>query len=181
MQAMKDGCFTMGEVAARAGVSRQTLYLHFSGLAELAIEAARYADEKNDIGAEIAPIQAATTPHQLLHELAKFHGRYNPKIAAVVMGANGLDVTQPDVRAALDDRRNARRAGARAVAERLRAWGALAEEWTVEEAASWMVTYGSIPLWHEQVVEEGWSTDRYVAATSRAYCSVLLGSKTLAT
>ena len=88
--------FNMGKVASRAGISRQALYLHFASRSELAIETARYGDERYGIESELAPVLAATTGTELLDAFARFVTRYNPKIYPIVRAADALRFDHPD-------------------------------------------------------------------------------------
>ena len=178
LDAMLAGEFSMPAVARRAGVTRQSLHNRFGGVADLAVAVAAYVDDKHDIRAQTAPLWAATSGGELLDELAAFHGRYNPLIAPVVLAAHALADRHPEVRAAIADRRAARHAGALAGTQRLVAWGCLREGWTLEAAAQWMVSQGSVPLWHEQVVQLGWSEEVYVERLAKTLRAVLLEPKT---
>ena len=171
---MQSGKFTMGAVAQHASVSRQALYLHFDGLNDLAIEAARYTDQKFDIQRELEPARRATDADALLHEMAAFFGRYNPKIAPIVRAAQRLAHTSPESRAGLEDRRQARLAGTRQILDRLDAWGALREGLDTAEVAVWLVGLGSVALWYELVVEGGWQTEQYVTHIEEAMRAALL-------
>lgn len=174
LEALHAGEFTMGGVARRAGITRQALYRHFDGLAELAIATARHVDEVHDVAAELAPVVAATNGEDFVAEMAAFYGRYNPKIAATVRCAERVVEQSPQSRAALQDRRRIRLAGCRTGIDRLRAWGELREGWDPDEAAAWLETMGSVALWHEQVVEAGWSAEQYVRVLHKALKASLL-------
>jgi AcrR family transcriptional regulator len=49
----------MSDIAKRAGISRQAVYLHFANRADLLIAATFYVDELKDSAARLAPSRAA--------------------------------------------------------------------------------------------------------------------------
>jgi AcrR family transcriptional regulator len=172
LDAMLDGRFTMGGVARRAGVSRQTLYAHFGSLGELAVQTARYVDEVEDVAGHLAPVHAASTPGAFLDVLAGFYSAYNPRIARIVRSSEHAAQKSPELQAANDDRRQARLAACGGVYDRLAGWGALRPGLEREATAQWIVSVGSVPLFHEQTVEGGWSAEQYrdhMAATLRRF------------
>ncbi len=181
LEALQDGEFTMGAVAQRAGMTRQALYRHFDGLAELAVAAARYSDELHDLSTELTPVLAASNGQDFVREMAAFYGRYNPKIASMVRCAQRIVEQSPASAAALEDRRRARLAGVRSGIDRLRDWGELREGWDTDEAAAWLDSMGSVALWHEQVVAAGWSVERYVRVLERALKATLLQTREAST
>ncbi|MCO4771756.1 MAG: TetR/AcrR family transcriptional regulator [Deltaproteobacteria bacterium] len=176
LDAMLDGRFTMGEVAKRAKVSRQTLYAHFDGLPQLAIEAARYVDEVEDIEAHLGPVFAATSPGALLDALAGFFASYNPRIAHIVRQAERLAEDKPETQAALDDRRQVRLSSALGTLQQLEAWGALRPEIDHEEMAAWFVSLGGVALWHDAIEHGGWTADQYRAHMASTLRRVLLAN-----
>ena len=57
--------FTLEEIATEAGISRQTLYQHFSGRAEVLIQVVDHVKEQLDFDALEAPVLAAARQRRL--------------------------------------------------------------------------------------------------------------------
>jgi AcrR family transcriptional regulator len=164
----------IGAVARRAGVSRQAVYLHFDGRAALAVEAARWLDQREDVSRFSAPIAAANTAETLIDAWAAFLAAYNPRIAPVVTMAYRWRPRAPEVEAAWQDRLKARRTAAGRMAERLHAWGRLAAPFTMETAGDWLAAMSSVLLWEELTRDLGWTTAQYEQHLRRhAHATVL--------
>lgn len=164
----------MGQVARLARISRQALYLHFEGRTELAIEIARYSDEKYGLEEALAPVRDATNGVELLDNVATFLASFNPRIYPVVRMADALRITVPELDEAWRDRLANRRAGSREVAKRLKDSGELSPEWTVAAAGDWVTSVSSAQRWAELVVDLGWSRQRFTDVTARVLKKALL-------
>ena len=133
--------FSMAEVAAKAGLSRQAVYLHFPDRAALvAALQARLAPAPAPSDAPSA--RAALTA--LLTRLAEDYPALWP-----VLQAGGSLAAEP------------RLAQCRTLVERFRAEGALAPHLSAATAADLLFSLTSPPLWHELVGERGWDAARY--------------------
>ena len=136
--------FSMAEVAAGAGVSRQAVYLHFPDRA--ALLAALRADLDLADGPEIAnqapSARAALT--SVLTRLAETYARIWP-----VLQASGTTETQ------------GRLPLCQALVARFRAEGALAPHLSPATAADILFSLTSPALWHELVEDRGWDATRY--------------------
>src|SRR3974390_2141980 len=74
---------SMGEVASRAGVSRQGLYLHFADRSALLLEVTRAADAAARTPAEQARVDQASTGAAALAEAIALQARLKPQLRAV--------------------------------------------------------------------------------------------------
>ena len=175
LEAREPEAFNMGKVAKRVGISRQALYLHFASRSELAIETARYADEKYGIESELAPVLAAATGTELLDGFARFVTRYNPKIYPIVRAADALRFDNPEIAEAWAERLAQRRRGNRLAAIKLQAWGELAPTWSVNTAADWLTSHASVKWWEELVIDLGWSHRRFERTLAQTLKASLLG------
>ena len=175
LEAREPEAFNMGKVAKRVGISRQALYLHFASRSELAIETARYADEKYNIESELAPLMAASTGSELLEGFAHFVARYNPKIYPTVRAADAMRFDNPEIAAAWAERLAKRRRGNRKTALQLQAWGELAPVWSVNTAGDWLTSHTSVKWWEELVIELGWSHRRFEKTLAQTLKASLLG------
>ncbi len=174
LEAREAEAFNMGKVAKRVGISRQALYLYFASRSELAIETARYADEKYGIESELAPVMTASTGSELLEGFARFVARYNPKIYPIVRAADALRFDNPAIAAAWAERLAKRRRGNRRLAIQLQARGELASMWSVNSAGDWLTSHASVKWWEELVIDLGWSHRRFEKTLAQTLKASLL-------
>lgn len=169
--------FSLGEIAREAGVSRQGLYLHFESRVALAVAVAQFVDETFGIEEALAPSRAATDAQTLLRAHARFVARYNERIQTVVRMADALRQTDAEMAVPWNDRLARRRAGGHVIAQKLSAWGELADEWTVDAAGDWVCALSSVKLWEELVLDLGWSRERFARSLERQLVAGLLRRK----
>jgi AcrR family transcriptional regulator len=135
--------FTMAEVAAKAGLSRQAVYLHFPNRAALVMAmAARLAPAPSPAPAEAPSARAALSG--LLARLATDY----PDLWPVLQAGSVLDPAP-------------RLAQCRALVERFQDEASLAPHLAPGTAADLLFSLTSPALWHELVVERGWDPARY--------------------
>jgi AcrR family transcriptional regulator len=135
--------FTMSEVAAKAGLSRQAVYLHFPDRAALvAALQARLAPPPAPAPAEAPSARAALSA--LLARLADDY----PGLWWVLKAGGTLDPAP-------------RLAQCRALVERFRVEGALAPHLSVATAADLLFSLTDPGLWHALVEGRGWDAARY--------------------
>jgi AcrR family transcriptional regulator len=134
----------MAEVAARAGVSRQAVYLHFPDRAALlaALRAGLDLADDPEIVEHAPSARAALT--SVLTRLAKTYAQISP-----VLRASG-DTDTPD-----------RLPLCQALVARFRSEGALAPHLSPATAADILFSLTSPALWHELVQTRGWDAARY--------------------
>jgi len=167
---------SMGEVAQRAGVSRQALYLHFADRTTLLVEVARQVDASVRTPARQRRIDSAETARAALREAVALQAWLKPRIHAVATALDVLRHTDPAAEAAWNEREQARLNRCEEVVQRLAADGALAERWTVDEAARMLWAVTSLRVWDDLVGWLGWSQARY-----RDHVTALLESSLLRT
>ncbi|HEX2072200.1 MAG TPA: TetR/AcrR family transcriptional regulator, partial [Geodermatophilus sp.] len=146
---------TLGEVATRAGVSRQALYLHFPNRATLLAEMARRMDRISGFRRRLAAtrrLPAAEGFRALVEEWLA----YVPRILRTARALEAATVTGSDGAEAYLDRMAEWRAAIRIAVERLAEEGRLAPGWTVDEAADWAWAQLHPSLYHHLVHERGW-------------------------
>jgi AcrR family transcriptional regulator len=147
--------FTMAEVAAKAGLSRQAVYLHFSNRAALVMAmTVRLAPAPSSAPAEAPSARAALST--LLARLATEYPDLWPVLQAGGVLDSGLRLAQ-----------------CRALVERFRDEAALAPHLAPGTAADLLFSLTSPALWHELVVERGWDSARYRSHVSFLAISAL--------
>jgi AcrR family transcriptional regulator len=164
----------LADVAARAEVSRQALYLHFGDRAGLLVALVNHMDESFDLGDALARVHAAPDGASLLEAAMRLNTTF---WAAVLPVAQVLEASQhddPALGAAWRDRMRFRQATFRAMIEALADRGELAEVWNIDDAAATLYAIAHFDTWRELVTELGWTDDRYVESMTRTLRRALL-------
>jgi AcrR family transcriptional regulator len=167
---------SMGDVARRAGVSRQALYLHVADRASLLLEVSRLVDATLRTPARQRRVDEAPTARDALREAVALQAWLKPRLHGVATALDVLRRTDPGALAAWREREHARLGRCEQVVRRLDAEGELAEGWDVAGAARcfWAVT--SQRVWDDLVNDQGWSAARYRAHVTALLESALLRS-----
>lgn len=135
---------TMAEVAVRAGLSRQAVYLHFPDRSALLAGLAARLDQPHAPAIAAAPsARAALTA--LVARLAQIYPKAWP-----VARALGGEPADPNLAAVC-----------RALAMRFRDEGALGAHLSPAAAQDLLCTLLSLAVWKELVVGRGWDSVRY--------------------
>ena len=161
LEAAPGASVSMGQIAQRAGVSRQALYLHFSDRTNLFLEVSRAADAMERTPTRQQRIDNAPTGRDALRESIALQAKLKPRLRGIATALDALRRTDPAAEAAWQEREHARLHRCEQVVRRLAADGDLAPTWNVETAAHcfWAVT--SQRVWDDLVVDQGWSSTRY--------------------
>lgn len=150
---------TYEAVAARAGVSRQTVYSHFPTRGDLLVAA---TDRSRDLaGAEAASrsvYEAATAP-AALRAMVEMHASFVPKVLPAYLAVERERSADPEIEAAFARRAEGRRQLARHVAIRLQAEGELAAPWTTETASDVITILTSGTSTALYLHDLGWTVD----------------------
>jgi AcrR family transcriptional regulator len=166
----------MEDVARAAGVSRQAVYLHFPDRAALLVATAAHADAALGWVHATRPIFEAKSALDALDRLAEFFGAYLPKVNEVVRAMDPLRDSDAAVRAAFDDRAEARKTKSRMMIDWLEHDGRLTRDLSPEEATDLLTSLGSIELWRELTSGRGWSKQQYVDHMKRLLHRTLTSS-----
>src|SRR5262245_47199511 len=164
------------DIAKRAGVSRQAVYLHFGTRSELLIATARYLDEVLGLGDRVRKIAEARTGVQALEAFFHFWANYIPEIYGMAKALLMVREMDEAAAAAWDDRMNAVYEGGLYGIQCLEREGKLATCWTVETAAEYLWATLSIQTWEILTIECGWSKEEYIERIDRAIKSTLVKS-----
>ncbi len=149
------------DVGADVGVSRQAVYLHFGSRGGMLLALVSYIDKKLGLGARIGAVLATEDPVEQLEGLIGLSADYQPEIHGVAMAAVRLSAADEDVRAALEDRMQARRNGFRAIVDRVAKSGRLKKDFTRAEVVDALWEAGAPTSYEHLVVERGWKPARY--------------------
>jgi AcrR family transcriptional regulator len=171
---------SMGQVAEAAGVSRQSVYLHFGSRAGLLVAMARHHDENSPLRAK-ARAARKEAPPKLLDAYFGSWLDYLCEIFPVAQLLSAASVTDPEAAVAFNDRMASLRAAMAEVMTAISEAGMLRDDWTIEQATdfAWALTH--VDSWRHLVVERGWAREeakrRMLAALQRLLLRESTGSR----
>ncbi len=168
------GRFKLSDVATRATVSRQAVYLHFGDRAGLLVALVEHMDDTLDLGESLAKVHAAPDGGSLLEAAMRLNTTFWTKVFPV---AQVLEAAQHDdeaLGAAWRNRMRFRHAAFRAMIEALAERGELDKDWSIDDAAATLYAVAHFDTWRELVIELDWSDDRYIESMTRLLRRALL-------
>lgn len=170
----QDGRFKLSDVAARASVSRQAVYLHFGDRTGLLIGLVQHMDDTLDLGQSLAKVHAAPDGASLLEAAMRLNTTFWTQVFPV---AQVLEAAQHDdeaLGAAWRNRMRFRQATFRAMIETIAERGELDENWSIDDAAATLYAVAHFDTWRELVIELDWSDDLYIESMTRLLRRALL-------
>ncbi len=168
-----DTSITLVEVAKRAGVSRQTVYVNFGSRAGLLLAMVAHKDKTSPELVRLKTKRPDATPEQMLVGVVRAWFAYIPVVFKVARALSAAGETDLDARAAIDSRWQVLRAGFLVTTNALRQAGKLAPQWTPETAADWFYHLAHIDTWQHLVIERGWSPEKVVEQTIESLLGTL--------
>lgn len=170
------------EIAAAAGVGRATVFTSVGG--KLAILKAAYDVAIVGDHAPVAlPDRTANRriiehpdPRMVLEGYAALLTDMHRRLAEIDAALRGAATADPEARALWQKSRDDRHTGARHVVDALRSRGPLRGGLDSREAADIVWVYNDPDLYHQLVVQRGWSATRYREWLARTLTDQLLPS-----
>lgn len=161
LEAKPGASISMRQVAERAGLSRQALYLHFEDRTSLFLEVSRLADSTLRTPARQRRIEEAPTARDAFREAIALQAWLKPRLKGVATALDVLRRSDPAADAAWQEREHARLERCEQVIRRVHDDGELASGWDVSTAARcfWAVT--SQGVWDDLAMDQGWTTSQY--------------------
>ena len=151
----------IADIAAKAGVSRQAVYLHFGDRTSLFVALGDHIDVSFGRDRLRAHVFGAPTGEQSLRRWVQTMSWYTAKIDSVSRILELAAESDEALAAAWRDRMTGRRGHVRRIAERLATEGRLVDGWTVETAADLIFTVTLPGPWRVLTSVAGWSNERY--------------------
>ncbi|MCW9032610.1 MAG: TetR/AcrR family transcriptional regulator [Rhodospirillales bacterium] len=152
----------MSDIAKRAGISRQALYLHFSTRAELLIETTFYSDEINKSDERLIPSRTAKTGVERLEAYVEAWANYIPEIYGMGKALMAMRDTDEAAAKAWDQRMWDMKEGCEAAINALARDKTLSPLYPPAHATDLLWAMLSIRNWEQMTIECGWSQEKYV-------------------
>jgi AcrR family transcriptional regulator len=151
----------MADIAKRAGVTRQALYLHFANRAELLIAVTRYVEELHGSDARLAPSRAAKTGVERLDAFIEAWAGFLPEIHRVAKALILLSETDEAAKIAWAGRMDAMRHGCAAAIMALHNDRALSPGLSPKQATDLLLAMLSVQTWEQLTLSSGWTHRDY--------------------
>ncbi len=170
--------FTLAEVATRAGVSRQALYLHFDNRAGLLVEMARRIDHSSGFVGGIAAARKRPALPGLRQVLRLWHEHLG-EILPVARALEAAAITADEGAKAYHDRMRAWRETLRICVGELAEAGLLRREWTVDQATDWIWARTQPANYEYLVTQCHWPVETLTERTIKSIVTELTVAKRL--
>jgi len=151
----------IADIAAKAGVSRQAVYLHFGDRTSLFVALGDHVDVSFGRDRLRAHVFGAPTGVESLRRWVQTMSWYTAKIDTVSRILELAAESDEALAAVWKDRMTGRRGHVRRIAERIAAEGLLADGWTAEAAADLIFAVTLPGPWRVLTSVVGWSNERY--------------------
>ena len=163
----RGGVIRIADIAAKAGVSRQAVYLHFGDRTSLFVALGDHIDVTFGRDRLRAEVFGAPTGVESLRRWVQTMSWYTAKIDSVSRILELAAESDEALAAAWKDRMTGRRGHVRRIADRIAAEGQLGDGWSAEEAADLIFTVTLPGPWRVMTSVAGWSEKRYTREITR--------------
>jgi AcrR family transcriptional regulator len=155
------------DIAAKAGVSRQAVYLHFGDRTSLFVALGDHIDISFGRDRLRANVFGAPTGVESLRRWVQTMSWYTAKIDSVSRILEFSAESDEALAAVWKDRMTGRYGHVRRITDRIAAEGQLADGWTAEGAADLIFTVTLPGTWRVLTSVAGWSKQRYAREITR--------------
>ncbi|MDH3913963.1 MAG: TetR/AcrR family transcriptional regulator [Rhodospirillales bacterium] len=152
----------MTDIAKRAGITRQALYLHFSTRAELLIATTFYLDEVKGAEERLVPSRTARSGIERLDAYIEAWGAYIPEIHGIAKALLAMRDTDDAAAKAWDERMQDMRQGCEAAIDALNRDNMLSPDHSPNQATDILWTMLSVRNWEQLTLECAWPQERYI-------------------
>ena len=149
------------EIAAAAGVTRRTIYLHFGSKSALLLAVVDQAERDAGLPELAARLREAHTPEEVLERLADIQVQYVPRIYESIRLVHAARREEPAADEVWNGRMRRRRATLRLLASLIKEQGRLDPSLTLDDAVMLMWVLTSPHMYEYLVVDGGWSVKHY--------------------
>ena len=163
----------MAEIAKKAKISRQALYLHFADRAELLDALVAYVDERRDLAGEIQKIVNAPSGREAIQRLVRLQATHNAGIWPVALAFEVIRRTDPAAQRSWQNRQTKRVSTCRAIVDRLRRERDLRADLSLDAATDLLYVMTSLRTWEDLVLGRGWTANNYEERVTRLLTEAL--------
>lgn len=166
----------LSDVAYRAAVSRQAVYLHFGDRSGLLVALVEHMDETLDLGEALAEVHAASDGRSLLEAAMRLNTSFWRQVLPVAQVLEAAQHEDEALGAAWRNRMRFRHNSFKGFIERLAELGELDSSWNIDTAATTLYAVAHFDTWRELVIEFEWTDDAYAESMTRLLARSLLRS-----
>ena len=152
---------TMADVARKAKVSRQALYLHFADRAELFTAALRDAGQQRGLSDAMQDVVDAPTGVDSMLEMVTLHVRVNPGIWPIARAFDAIRREDEAAERTWQERQDQRLEECRAMIDRLAREGTLRPGLEQQVAVDLLWSLTSLQTWEDLVLQRKWTALEY--------------------
>jgi AcrR family transcriptional regulator len=165
----------MSDIAKKAGVSRQAVYLHFDSRVELMSATTKYVDEVLGLDGRFARVQEAKNAGEALEFFIEVWGTYIPEIYGISKALLAVRDEDKAAAAAWDECMECLRSASDEIVGGLDREGVLSARWDKEEAGELLFAMLSIQNWEQLTLGCGWTQAGYVEGMALMLRRTLVG------
>lgn len=166
----------LSEVAERAAVSRQAVYLHFGDRNGLLLALVNHMDETLELSESLAHVHAAPSGKELFRRAMQLNDNFWTAVCPVAQVLEAAQYHDQALGAAWRDRMRLRQAVFEMMIQQLVDMNELSDEWTIDAAAGVLYAVAHFDTWRELTHQLDWTSDQYVDSMARLLCRSLLAS-----
>ena len=152
----------MTDIAERAGITRQALYLHFRTRAELLIATTHYLDELKGSEGRLIASRTARSGIERLDAFIEAWGGYIPEIYGIAKALLAMKDTDEAAAKAWHERMQDMREGCEAAISALNDDNRLLPAHSPDQATDILWTMLSVRNWEQLTIECGWPQKKYI-------------------
>lgn len=164
----------MSDIARKAGISRQAVYLHFPKRAELLIATTHYIDEVKDVDGRLARSRQAGRGLERLDAFIEAWGGYVPEIHGVAKALMAMMANDADAADAWRGRMEALRQGCQAAVDAVHNDSKLTPDLSPQQATDLLWAILSVGNWELLTRECGWRQEDYIRHMKTAARKILI-------
>lgn len=153
----------MEQIAQAAGVSRQSVYLHFGSKTGLLLALVAHVDAQRDVNEQVDRLWRLPDALTALEAAADLAAATNPEVHRIALAFDAARRWDTAFESAWQDRTTHRLDRYRRLARWLKRDGLLGAGWRIDPATDFIWSLTSVQTYDQLVVERGLSVEQYVA------------------
>jgi len=162
------------QIAEESGVAVQTIYSSVGSKAALVLALNDLIDEEADVAGLAAELSHEANPARLVAKGVHLTRQLNERCGDLIRALLSAEPGEPDAAAVVADGMRRHEQGARQIAQRLAALGALRAGTTPEQAAAALSMMTAPASWRQLTHAAGWSFDEAEAWLAASLTQLLL-------